>query len=140
MQICWRPVAPHETNYELLWFSISAAAVASAAIWLALDLPWPHCVFLALTGHPCLTCGATRAAIQLFHGRFAAALGWNPLAFVSLCGVILFDIYAAIVLVTRAPRLRIGHITPVEKTILRAAVITALTLNWIYLLAHWKQA
>ena len=40
-------------------------------------------------------------------GNFLRALSWNPLAFLALCGVALFDLYAVIVLLGRAPRLRI---------------------------------
>ncbi len=138
MQICWRRVGPRETDHELLWLSVSLAGLAAAAAWLAVGLPWPHCAFLAITGHPCLTCGATRAAIQFFHGNFLAALRWNPLAFASLCFVALFDGYAAVVLVTGAPRLRLCDLTAAQKKLVRILVIAMLALNWIYLLATWR--
>ena len=51
----------------------------------------------------------TRSAIQFFHGNFVAALRWNPLVFVALCGLSIFDAYAFVVLVARAPRLRIAR-------------------------------
>src|ERR1700694_1933942 len=101
MQLSWRRVAPNETDQELLWLSVSLGGLAAAAGWTALHLPWPHCVFLAITGHPCVGCGGTRAAVQFFHGNFLAAWQWNPLAYIFLCGVAVFDIYAAIVLLLR---------------------------------------
>jgi hypothetical protein len=110
-----------------------------AALWFALHLPWPRCVFHELTGLPCLTCGATRAAMQFFHGNFLVALKWNPLAFAGLCAVSVFDVYAAIVLVTRAPRVRIAHLASAEKNFLRIVVVAFLALNWVYLLSHWKE-
>jgi hypothetical protein len=134
MQICWRRVAFRETDHELLWLSVSLASLAAAAAWFALRLPWPQCVFYALTGHPCVTCGATRSALQFFHGHFFNALQWNPLAFVGLCAVSIFDLYALIVLAARAPRLRIAYITSVEKNFARILLVTLLGLNWIYLL------
>lgn len=134
MQICWRRVAFRETDHELLWLSVSLASLATAAAWLALRLPWPQCVFHALTGHPCVTCGATRSALQFFHGHFFNALQWNPLAFVGLFAVSIFDLYALIVLATRAPRLRIAYITSVEKNFVRILLVALLGLNWIYLL------
>ena len=134
MQICWRKVAFRETDYELLWLSISLTSLAAAAAWFALRLPWPQCVFHALTGHPCVTCGATRSALQFFHGHFFNALQWNPLVFVILCGVSIFDAYAAIVLLMHAPRLRVSGITALEKKFVRVSVVFLLAVNWIYLL------
>jgi hypothetical protein len=136
MQLSWRRVAPNETDQELLWLSVSLGGLAAAAAWMALRLPWPHCVFLAITGHPCVGCGGTRAAVQFFHGNFLAAWQWNPLAFIFLCGVAAFDIYATIVLLLRAPRLRITRFTSTERNVVRTLVICLLALNWIYLLSR----
>ena len=139
MQTCWRRVAPGEVDHELLWLSVSLGALALAAAWQAIGLPWPHCLFLAITGHPCLTCGATRATIQFLHGNFLAALRWNPLVFAFFCGATLFDFYAAVVLVTGAPRLRIRALTPAEKKWARILILALLALNWIYLLVNWQR-
>ena len=126
-----------EVDHELIWLSISVVSLAAAAIWLTLGLPWPVCAFHQLTGLPCVTCGMTRCAIQFFHGHFLAALKWNPLIFVLLCGVIAFDVYAVAVLVTRTPRLRVAF-GQAEKKYARAIVIIALALNWAYLVSHWR--
>lgn len=134
-----RRLGPEELDHELIWLSVSVMAAASAAVWLALGMPWPHCLFLAITGHPCVTCGATRSAIQFFHGHFLASLQWNPLVFAALCGVLVFDLYAAAVLATGAPRLRLAPLTSSEKTTIRWLVVTALALNWIYLLLNSHQ-
>jgi len=92
-------------------------------------LPWPGCLFLAVTGHPCLTCGATRSTIALFHLDFSGAWKWNPLVFSFLCGLSIFDLYAFAVLVTRAPRLRIVQFTQLEKNFVRLAVIVAFAVE-----------
>ena len=81
----------------------------------------------------------TRSAIQFFQGHFLAAIQWNPLIFAALCGLSIFNAYAFIVLVTRAPRLRIALWTRAEKKYAQIIVITALALNWAYLLLHWRQ-
>jgi hypothetical protein len=138
MQVCWRRVAPGEIDHELLWLSISVAGPGAAAIWLAFGLPWPHCLFLSITGHPCVTCGATRSAIQFFHGHLLAAWRWNPLIFAFFCGLTIFDIYAAVVLVTGAPRLRIQSLSATEKKWARILILALLGLNWIYLLVMWE--
>jgi Protein of unknown function (DUF2752) len=134
MQIVRRPLAPGETNHELLWLSVSSGGLALAATWLALRLPWPICLFHMLTGHPCLTCGATRSAVAFFHAHLLASLQWNPLAFLSYCGLSVFNVYALAVVVTRAPRLRFAQLSARERKFIRGAVITLFLLNWVYLL------
>ena len=134
MQVVWRPLAPGETDHELLWLNVSLGGLAAAAIWLALHLPWPYCLFHAMTGHPCATCGATRSAIAFFHGQFLTAWKWNPLAFAGYCALSIFDAYAAIVLIMRAPRLRLVQMTSFEKNLARVALVALLLLNWTYLL------
>jgi hypothetical protein len=136
MRLLWRRRTARETDHELIWLAVSVAAIAGGAGWLALSLPWPRCPFFAVTGLPCLTCGATRSAIAFLHGDFLSAWRWNPLAAFAFCGVIVFDLYAAIVLVGRLPRLRMVDWTATEKNAVRIAAISLLALNWIYLLAH----
>ena len=136
MRLLWRRRSANEPDHELIWLAVSAASIAGGAAWLALALPWPRCPFFAVTGLPCVTCGATRSTIAFLHGDFLSALRWNPLAFVAFCALIAFDLYAAIVLVGRTPRLRIVDWTVTEKNVARIVVISLLALNWIYLLAH----
>ena len=136
MRVIRRPLAPGETDHELVWLCVSLVGLALAAGWLAANLPWPHCVFLSITGHPCLTCGATRCTIAFFHADFLSAGKWNPLVFSVLCGLSIFDAYAFAVLVTRSPRLRIAQFTPLEKQFIRSLAIILLVSNWIYLLSR----
>ena len=136
MEISGRRLARGELDYELVWLSVSLGSLALAATWFTLHLPWPHCLFLTVTGHPCLTCGATRSTIAFLHGDFWTAWKWNPLFFVFLCGLSIFDVYAFVVLITRAPRLRIGQFSRVQKRLIRFTVIIVLLSNWIYLLSR----
>jgi len=136
MQLAWRPLEERETDHELIWLSVSFASLGLAAIWFALRLPWPLCPFHALTGHPCVTCGATRSAIALSHGQFFTAWQWNPLAFLFYGAWSIFNAYALAVLVMRAPRLRIARLSAGEKKFGRVFFATLLVLNWIYLLGH----
>jgi hypothetical protein len=138
MQFSVRRLSPGELDHELIWLSASVLSLGFAAIWLTLGLPWPHCVFHELTNLPCVTCGMTRCGIQFFHLHFLAALQWNPFVFAVLCGVIAFDVYALATVVARTPRLRVHLSTYRAKTFLRVSVISALALNWIYLLVHWR--
>src|SRR3954470_10818094 len=136
MRIVRRPLAPQEIDYELVWCCVTLVGLLLAAVWFAAGLPWPHCIFLSLTGHPCLTCGATRSAIAFFHFDFWSALKWNPLVFAVLCGLSIFDAYAVAVLVLRARRLRLLRFTLDEKKFIRIAAILLLLANWIYLLSR----
>src|SRR5437016_3735119 len=138
MRLRVRRVGTGEIDHELLWLSVSLVSFTIAAAWLVIGLPWPRCVFHELTGLPCVTCGMTRCAIQFFHGHFLAAFKWNPLVFTALCGVIVFDVYALATLVMRSPRLRIHFLNDRSKRFLRVSVISALALNWAYLLLHWR--
>jgi hypothetical protein len=138
MQVVARQLERGEVDYELVWLCASLISLGAATAWFAVGLPWPWCVFHELTGLPCVTCGMTRCAIQFFHGHFLAALKWNPLVFTALCGVMAFDLYAFATLTTLAPRLRISFSTQQAKTYVRFSVISAFTLNWIYLLLHWR--
>jgi hypothetical protein len=134
MQIVRRPLAPGETNHELLWLSVSSGGLALATCWFALKLPWPVCLFHALTGHPCLTCGATRSAVAFFHVHVLAAFQWNPLAFVFYSALSIFNLYALTVIIMRWPRLRIAQLGAGERKFIRVSIISLFALNWVYLL------
>jgi len=134
MKIVRRPLAPGETNHELLWLSVSLGGLALATGWFALKLPWPVCLFHALTGHPCLTCGATRSAVAFFHSRFVVAFQWNPLAFLFYSALSIFNLYALAVIVMRWPRLRIAQLSAGEREFIRVSIISLFALNWVYLL------
>jgi hypothetical protein len=138
MRLRVQRLAPGEIDHELIWLSVSLASLGLAAVWLIVGLPWPRCVFHDLTGLPCITCGMTRCGIQFFHGHLLAALKWNPLVFMALCSLTAFDLYALVTLAGRGPRLRISFDTKTAKTFVRIAVISALVLNWISLLMHWR--
>ena len=137
MQLVWRPIAPNETDPELLWLVVSVGGLLAAAGWLMLGLPWPICIFHQLTGHPCATCGATRAAVAFFHGHFLLGLRWNPLAFAVYCAIALFDCYAIVVVVTRARRLRLCLGNDKRRFFAVLGGVFVL-VNWVYLLANGK--
>jgi hypothetical protein len=127
-------IATQEIDYELVWLLVSLGAFLGLALWFAARFPAPRCVFHALTGLPCVTCGATRSAFQFLHVHFSASLLFNPLAFLDYCSVLAYDLYALISLATRAPRLRFGNFSHSEKLLARGVVIILLAGNWLYLL------
>jgi hypothetical protein len=83
-----------------------------------------------------MTCGATRATIAFLQGNFLQAFSWNPLAALALGGVLAFDLYAMVVLLSRRPRLRIVGWTKSEATAAWIGMSALILMNWIYLLAH----
>ena len=134
MRVQWRRLRPGELDHELVWLLVTVTSAALGAAWFALHLPWPQCNFRALFGIPCFTCGATRSAIAILHGDFAAAWNWNPLATLAMLGIGLFDLYALAVLVARAPRLRI-HLHGSKWPIV-LALIAVIAINWAFVLAR----
>ncbi|HVF70716.1 MAG TPA: DUF2752 domain-containing protein [Chthoniobacterales bacterium] len=136
MRVVRRPLFPGEFDHELVWLAVSVTVFGGGALWLALGLPWPRCPFLEMSGYPCLTCGATRCTIAFAHGNFLHALGWNPLATVGLCALLVFDLYAASVLIARMPRFRTSGWRPGETKAVRIAVVVLIAANWVYLLAN----
>jgi len=139
MRVVWRRTPAAGFDHELVWLAVSVAALTGGAVWISLGLSWSQCPFLAMTGWPCMTCGTTRATMAFFQGNFLEAFWWNPLAAVALCGLMVFDLYAVAVLMTRAPRWRLTDWTKTEKNILWFVAALAITINWIYLLSHRAQ-
>lgn len=85
------------------------------------------CAFKEFTGHPCATCGGTRAAVRLAHLDLVGAIEYNPLATVAL-----FTFAAWIVVAfVRAGRPLIRW-TNARRTAMAACVVAALLINWVY--------
>jgi hypothetical protein len=58
----------------------------------------------------------------------------NPLVFVSFASMIVYDIYAAIVLLFRLPRLRVSEVPAWLGFSSRVGVATVFALNWTWLI------
>jgi len=134
MRLEWRRLRAGELDAELIWLCVTVASGAIGMVWLALQLPVPQCTFRTLTGVPCVTCGATRAAMALMEGNIVGAFWLNPLVFVGMAAVALFNLYALAVLLMRAPRLRVVAPARRVRRTLVAISCSVLLLNWIYLL------
>jgi hypothetical protein len=107
---------------------------AAGTVWLlGLDhLPITFCVFKGLTGHPCPTCGSTRALARLFELDLAGALAMNP--FVTLVAVVMAAwALADLALLPRRRSLKVD-VSPRLASWLRAGALVAFFLNWVYLL------
>ncbi len=118
-------------------------AIFGALLWAALlALPLERlaplageCRFRSWTGHPCLTCGATRAVLALAHGDVGGALAMNPLVGALLVALLAAAAPAALAWALRWPRPRLAPAGTGARRALVALVVAALAANWIYLLA-----
>jgi hypothetical protein len=128
-----------ETDGELLALLVLGGAAALGIAWLEFHRPTPQCLFHTLTGLPCLTCGGTRCLRNLLAGHVATALAWNPLVFLGAVSAALFATYAALVIVFRIPRIRLGPLHPRLAFALRLAAVAALASNWIYLIFRFSR-
>lgn len=85
------------------------------------------CAFKEFTGHPCATCGGTRAAVRLAHLDLVGAIEYNPLATVALFTFAAWLVVAFV----RAGRPLIRW-TKERRTAMAACVVAALLINWVY--------
>jgi hypothetical protein len=121
---------------ELLLLVVFGAMSIAGAVWMALKLPTPRCLFHDATGLPCLGCGGTRSMRSLFAGDVASAWAWNPLVFLTVVACGMVGLYAFAVVCGGISPIRIGRISNFHAAILRAAVVATLAANWIYLISR----
>jgi uncharacterized membrane protein YhhN len=115
--------------------AVAAAVVGLAALCVRLlhldHLPIPLCTFRALTGIPCMSCGATRAFGRLARLDPAGALAFHPLATVAALGVVVWGLLdVALSLRRRSLRL---ECTRREWTYIIWSGALLLIANWAYL-------
>jgi hypothetical protein len=118
------------------------APLAALALWMSLVVAFEllnesrgggatACIFRNLTGVPCPTCGATRAARAMLAGHPVEAVLWNPLL---VTGGAVASMWVAVVAVSgRGRDIRIG---PRWRTWLWASAALAFAANWAYIIAH----
>jgi hypothetical protein len=124
-----------EPDYEGLfaWVALAAFAVAGAIDWTS-GLPRLGCVFKAVTGWPCLTCGSTRAVSALFRGDVLGAFGANPLTAVA-CSASLAATPVALACSLRGWRRLRFSVSPRERAGLRVCAWLAAGATWVYVVA-----
>jgi hypothetical protein len=115
-------------------FGTIAVAVATVVGLFGLDrLPFSVCLFKAMTGLPCPTCGSTRVLGRLVHLDLAGALAMNPLATAALVALAVWAV-ADFGLLARGRALDVEVGRPLGR-IVRLAAAGAVLANWVYLLA-----
>lgn len=134
MKIYRRPLAPGETDVELLWFWVALASAGMGFFWLRWHLPLPECPVAHWTGLPCPTCGGTRMVRAVLEGNFRLGFTWNPLLFLALTAGVGFFAYSAVVLALRLRRVRCGKFSKKLGYVIRGAALVLFLANWIYLI------
>jgi hypothetical protein len=132
----WRPLRPGELDHERVWLFITLVCAFVAWVWLRSGVPTPKCWWHQFTGLPCIGCGSTRCVRYALHGAWTAAFLMNPLCFATLAGLVLYDLYAAVVLVFRLPRVRIEQCPTWVGWTVRLSVVALALTNWAWLIAH----
>lgn len=114
----------------LLWGAVAAALVALSPLAPRIAPALPACLFKTLTGLPCLTCGATRAALALARFDFVGAFTVSPLAAAAWTVLIAGGLTAGIAALA-------GRGVPEPRTVpgaVRWAAVAVLLANWAYLI------
>ena len=130
LRLIRRPAYPGELNHELVWPAAFISGALFAWGWFLAGLQLPQCVFIRLTGLPCLGCGGTRCARNLVHLDFVQAFLFHPGFFLVVTMAILWTAYSAVFWLRR-DTLRLRFF--IEPTRVRPFRVTILLL----LAAHW---
>ena len=126
-------------DHELLWTSVGVLSACVAWVVCRQPLPSPIglCVFKAVTGWPCVTCGGTRAIRALCEGDLPHALRANPLVALGAIGWAGYGAYALGALTGGWPRLRI-QLDHASARRLRWVAVFLVGLTWAYLVAEGR--
>jgi hypothetical protein len=100
-----------DIDHELIWGWVGLTCLIGLALFTASvrhseALEWV-CPFHALTGLPCLTCGATRAVEALVRGDAKASLRLHPLVVPGIAAATIYVPYALAAAHLGVPRLRV---------------------------------
>ena len=113
-----------------LWGGAAVLSAAAAPFAARLAAGAPACLFHAVTGVACPTCGGTRALLALARLDLAGALAWNPLVALAAL-VFLAGGFVALALAARGRG--VPDVPP--RPWLRAAAARALAATWAYVIA-----
>ena len=132
LRLIRRPAYPGELNHELVWPAAFLGGAVVAWGWFLSGLQLPQCIFMRLTGLPCLGCGGTRCARNLVQSDFGQAFLYHPGFFLVVTLAGLWTIYAAIFWLRRDTlRLRL-YVEPSASRRLRIAFVAVLAIHWAW--------
>jgi hypothetical protein len=112
------------------------AATAAVGVLHLDHLGFPVCVFKAITGLPCPTCGGTRAFGRLFALDVPGAFAMNPLVTAAALVLVPWAL-ADLFLMARGRALDLQIAPPLGRG-LRMAAVVAVFVNWVWLVASGR--
>jgi hypothetical protein len=129
-------------RYSSLYLFITLLLLAGYGwLWFILSKENPHsddlrlCLFHAVTGYPCPSCGTTRSVVFLLNGSFSSAFLTNPLGIPVLIGLVLFPLLLLYDVITRKQlfiRLYKTAEHSLRKPFIAYLSILLVLLNWIW--------
>ena len=132
LRLIRRPAYPGELNHELVWPAAFLGGALFAWGWFLSGLQLPQCIFMRLTGLPCLGCGGTRCARNLVQLDFGQAFLYHPGFFMVVTLAALWTTYAAVFWLCRDTlRLRL-FIEPAYSRRARIAFVCLLVAHWAW--------
>lgn len=132
LRLIRRPAYPGELNHELVWPAVFLGGAVFAWGWFLTGLSLPSCVFMRLTGLPCLGCGGTRCARALVRLDWGQAFLFHPGFTLVVALAAAWTIHSAVFWLRRdALRLRF-HVQPDRSRRLRLAFVAFLVAHWVW--------
>jgi hypothetical protein len=123
-----------ELNLPLIYLMVvGACGVFLYTLYFFNRLPQIPCVFKAVTGYPCPTCGSTRTVLNLLELNIPAAFLCNPLVFLGGITFIAWILYGFYMLFS-GKKVDVT-LSKNESLFLRLGLAILFILNWIYLIA-----
>jgi hypothetical protein len=124
---------PGAVPFGAILAGCAIVVLAMVAVLPLARLPFSLCVFKAVTGVPCFTCGSTRALTLLARLDLAGALAMNPL--VASGALLLIPWAAADLVLMPSRRAIVLELSPAAARAARIAAVAAVVLNWLWLVA-----
>lgn len=134
----FRQIRKSEIDHELIWLLVSIGCLVGGIVWIYFSIPMPRCIFKLFTGIPCPTCGTTRCIMYILKGEIHKAFNINPLTFISILFIFIYNCYALITVVFRLPRLRDIVLSRRSKVAIRVFIILIFVSNWFYLICYLR--
>ena len=130
MQIRIVKSRPIDLKGELIWAVVTTVVLVGALVLPLLPVYHYPCMFLKLTGKPCLSCGMTRSLVCAVRGEFLTAWRWNPLGLVLFFVMVVYAPYAWAVLLFGFPCVHVRLTRRWERIVIVVLILAALAVNW----------